>query len=969
MRPLAGRLVFGSLFYFPPPDVAIAGAVTGMASAIHTMVSGEMVNVKYKSDRAVVPVLGVIEEEMMLPLVEAIQQLHNDYFYTHIELEVCSPGGQAMALDYCVEAMDALRARGVRFSTRALMSVSSAAAILVSLGDVREAVRGATFLYHQARTIGTEAVTAQSARQILTAVDKIDERYLSRLAGRARQSEARRPAQNAGDFTDSDWPVLEYLLVNAAVVQPGAGGAKPARRMLLQGLRKHVVDCLRSDDERPLKRLYRRLLEFDSPISAALALELRLVDALTDGSLPAVELPVREGYLAIPEWAPLYQGGRVPRAGLCRHTLVLGETGSGKTVSGVLPVVGAVMAPDNQAVSCALIIDPKRELKSHVTRLRHDGITVHEIDVEADRQRPVLNLMAGEALSVDTDLDKNQFLEAARKILIRSASLSPTSPARVLAGLPGNRRDGYWESEGSRLAMTITALVLLIMKHRGALYGDEDSLGLVLRTDEAVRGMLLDVGEAAGVVVRYDSVFLLLQGTLKQLDEAEDEWNKAFTSAHVDTAEKVADVKEKTEDGEAEQPEAVPADTKTEQLAAAALQFNNKMQDIGRQFVEALSGTELYNISPSYRRDIQPQLDRARILHSPESAGGDIVEVADLNFSRMRLVLGEVGKATFRVLPAKEIRPAPNILALANRIMTMWFGIKKKDEHRPAEQVVGLLKRHIKGGDADEIYRQVEQSWAPMAKVPDPITYLCIMGFARTALVSYADATPAHTLYFGCEPYFRSVVEYGRDEAVPVDFSAAVDAEQARTVYVFQPRLDGNEALLARALKATWFEAILSSRKRLQHGNRMPLAAYIADEFHRFITSDKVHGEQSFLDTCRSFGVCCVLACQSVSSMEHALEEEGDSWQKNKAALEILLNNTASKFFFRSTDQALQAFLDRLCPPAPGFGPLTQVRPPSTLQPGECYASLSDGRFERRQLLPFKSGKSAAAGTAVKVRA
>ena len=148
-----------------------------------------MLNVKCNSDRAVVPVTGIIEEEMMLQLVAAIQQLHNDYFYTHIELEVCSPGGQAMALDYCVEAMDALRARGVRFTTRALMSVSSAAAILVSLGDVREAVRGASFLYHQARTMGTETVTAQSARQILTAVDKIDERYLSRLVGRARHNE------------------------------------------------------------------------------------------------------------------------------------------------------------------------------------------------------------------------------------------------------------------------------------------------------------------------------------------------------------------------------------------------------------------------------------------------------------------------------------------------------------------------------------------------------------------------------------------------------------------------------------------------------------------------------------------------------------------------------------------------------------------------------------------------------------
>ena len=912
----------------------------GMASAIHGYSETAMVNVKCKSDCAVVPVNGIIEEEMMLELVSAIQQLHNDYFYTHIELEVCSPGGQAMALDYCVEAMDALRARGVRFTTRALMSVSSAAANLVSLGDVREASRGASFLYHQARTGGSETVTAQSARQILTAVDKIDERYLSRLVGRARHNETRHPALNVGDFNDNDWPIMEYLLIDAAVVQPRAGGAKPARRMLLQRLRKHIAACLRADDERLLKRLYRRLLEFDTYISAALALELRLLDVLTDGIPPTLALVASDDYLDIPEWAPLYQDGRVPRAGLCRHTLVLGETGSGKTVSGVLPVVGAVMAPDNRTVGCALIIDPKREIKSHVTRLRHDGITVHDIDVEADRLRPVLNLMAGGALSVDTDLDHDRCLEAARKILIRSASLSPSSPARVLAGLPGNRHDGYWESEGSRLAMTITALALLIIKHRTAIYGDKDTQGLVLLADETVQGMLLEAGAAAGVVGRYDSVVSLVKDTHQKIAEATDEFITANSAAL------------KRGIGEKADSEDMLDDTEAEQLAASVQRYHDAVLDITRQFVEAFCNTDLYRTSPSYRRDVKPHFDRIHTILSLPGEGS-VAKVTKHNRTLLRKMLKKAHRAALHVLPEKEIRPAPNILALANRIMTMWFGIKKKAETQPAEQVVGLLKQHIKGGDADEIYRQVEQSWAPMAKVPDPITYLCIMGFARTALVSYADATPAHTLYFGCEPYFRSVVKYGRGEAVPVDFSAAVEAEQARTVYVFQPRLDGNEALLARALKATWFEAILSSRKRMQHGSRMPLAAYIADEFHRFITSDKVHGEQSFLDTCRSFGVCCVLACQSVSSMEHALEEEGDSWQKNKAALEILLNNTANKFFFRSTDQALQSFLDRLCPPAHGFGPLTQVRPPSTLRPGECYASLSDGRFERRQLLPF----------------
>ena len=927
-----------------------------------------MQNVQCNADRAVVPVTGVIDEEMMLQLVAAVRRLHNEYFYTRIELEVCSPGGQAMALDYCVETMDALRARGVRFLTRAQMSVSSAAAILVSLGDVREAARGASFLYHQARTGGTESVTASSARQILRAVDDIDERYLSRLAGRARQGGGRAPAQHIRDFPDSDWTIMEYLLLSAALAQRKAGRAKPARGTLLQGLRKHIADCLRADDARLLKALYRRLLELDSYISAALALELRLVDALTDGGAPAAEPANRRDCLDIPEWAPIYRDGRVPRAGLCRHTLVLGETGSGKTLSGVLPVVGAMMSPANRSVGCALIIDPKREIRAHVARLRHDGVTVRDIDAGA-RRRPVLNLMAGAALSVDEDLEHNRFLEAARKILIRSASLSPASPARVLAGHPGNRRDGYWESEGSRLAMTITALVLLIIEHRGVIFGDGESRGVVPWAHTTTRSMLLDVGEAAGVVVRYDAVAALVDESQKRLDEAVLEWEEAESRASKTPAKKGAAARRKARAKEPGQPEAA-ADSEAGRRAANGKRLYGKVTAVARHFVERLSESGLYKTRLSSCQDVRDRVERVRntLPAGPVEADveADCAGAADYLSSILDSTLDRVAQAAFRILPEQDIRPAPNILALAHRVMTMWFCVKKKGETQPAEDVVGLLKRHIRGGDADEIYRQVEQAWAPMAKVHDSVTYLCIMGFARTALVAYADATPARTLYFGCEPYFRSAIKHRRREVAPVDFSAAVDAERARTVYVFQPRLDGNEALLARALKAAWFEAILSSPARGRAGHRMPLAAYIADEFHRFITSDKVHGEQSFLDTCRSFGVCCVLACQSVSSMEHALEEAGESWQKNRAALEILLNNTANKLFFRSTDQALQAFLDRLCPPANGYGPLTRVRPPSTLKPGECYASLSDGRFERRQLLPFRVAKGAAAGTAVK---
>ena len=88
---------------------------------------------------------------------------------------------------------------------------------------------------------------------------------------------------------------------------------------------------------------------------------------------------------------------------------------------------------------------------------------------------------------------------------------------------------------------------------------------------------------------------------------------------------------------------------------------------------------------------------------------------------------------------------------------------------------------------------------------------------------------------------------------------------------LFQPARDGLDNLVAVALKGLFFESVLDDPDRAGGGAELPLVGYVADEFHRFATSDPLHGEQSFLDTCRSFGAFCLLACQSVASIEHAL--------------------------------------------------------------------------------------------------
>ena len=117
--------------------------------------------------------------------------------------------------------------------------------------------------------------------------------------------------------------------------------------------------------------------------------------------------------------------------------------------------------------------------------------------------------------------------------------------------------------------------------------------------------------------------------------------------------------------------------------------------------------------------------------------------------------------------------------------------------------------------------------------------------------------------------------------------------------------------------------------------------------FHRFVTSDPVHGEQSYLDSCRSFRGCCVLATQSATNIEHELAHGTSPAAAADAAMSILWTNTATKIIFRTTDPDTVRRVEALCPEVPGLVPVVRARPLSGLQPGACIASLADGRFER----------------------
>ncbi len=180
----------------------------------------------------------------------------------------------------------------------------------------------------------------------------------------------------------------------------------------------------------------------------------------------------------------------------------------------------------------------------------------------------------------------------------------------------------------------------------------------------------------------------------------------------------------------------------------------------------------------------------------------------------------------------------------------------------------------------------------------------------------------------------------------PSERLSTKEVSEKGQVVVYEPGLVTSvTACVGKVLKAGFFKALLVS-ERLNNPDVRQFF-YICDEFHKFITHDEQSGEQSFLDRCRAYRVCCALATQSLSSLRYAF-----SGEKGNQAINILVTNTGTKLFFRSTDPGTTNTLMDLIPePYRKDRPhVVRVRPPATMQPGECYYVLVNGRVGRGQV-------------------
>ena len=251
-------------------------------------------------------------------------------------------------------------------------------------------------------------------------------------------------------------------------------------------------------------------------------------------------------------------------------------------------------------------------------------------------------------------------------------------------------------------------------------------------------------------------------------------------------------------------------------------------------------------------------------------------------------------------------------------------------------------------GEARDVLERIVGYWRKSAEVERQ--HMGVVASARSASHEFAAPSVERTLHFGCEPGLAAT-------GTSIDFARLVacgspDPTGPRFV-LYQPARDGADSLAAASLKARFFESVFADEDRQSGRTDLPLVGYVADEAHRYITSDAVHGEQSFLDSARSFGCLAVLATQSMASIEHALAQGGGTSVQRSAAMAIVATNTGTKLVFRTTDESTSEMVQTLTPYRPGYAPVTRVRPLSALATGACYAFLPDGRFQLAQLAPF----------------
>ena len=410
--------------------------------------------VTHHRDHASVLLDGDLDWPKVHDLVHAIETEVEFYLYGVVEIRVRSAGGSNEPLRHILERLRVWREQGVRFRTRAVGRTSSAAALLVALGDERVVDPGVPLLFHGASMYRRGELTAAECGALHSKLLKANERMISRLVDRAIAGPLIEVEHGA---ESSDRDVVEALCVGAA---PDPGGSAPARvQTLATALGQTVDEAVRERDRKTLAHIYQRLFEIDGPISGKLTRTLRLVDRVGAPG-PASRHIQDDLSVTVPASPGLdLSADKLPPEALLRHVLVLGDDQSAVTRLCLAPVVAALARAGRGEVGSVLVLNPDAAVRSVLESLAGDRLLV----VDADSL--VLDLMSDRP-SLASALKAGQWMTAATHIVERTLALVPGSPAQVLLDVSGKVVEPVVR-EGLSLVLSVVGFVLMLIAPEG----------------------------------------------------------------------------------------------------------------------------------------------------------------------------------------------------------------------------------------------------------------------------------------------------------------------------------------------------------------------------------------------------------------------------------------------------------------------------------------------------------------------
>lgn len=190
-------------------------------------------------------------------LCEKIEVAVEYYKFKLLVIEIDSPGGDVAALNYFNAQLKKWRSLGVVIETVALSRVSSAGAVMLTMGDLghRKAMPDAKILYHHPRVMGNLTVTSKMALSLNDDLQEVGANILEKIKQHIE------PLIVDGFNKNQNYPMADILL---------KGGKKIKAKALktLNGYTKHSAETLDA------------LFELDIPIGAQDALALRLIDTI-----------------------------------------------------------------------------------------------------------------------------------------------------------------------------------------------------------------------------------------------------------------------------------------------------------------------------------------------------------------------------------------------------------------------------------------------------------------------------------------------------------------------------------------------------------------------------------------------------------------------------------------------------------------------------------------------------------------